>query len=203
MFRTRQTWLVAMLLLFIGCAPSRQIHPSSTPTWEPLATTMAPATPPPLGQVPKNCPVTRLRPQAVFSQLSPVIGTAPVWVAWPPVPGVFHGTPDLYEAPYGWAMTKVVWEVGPNYAKAVSVRGEDVVDHTPLLFQFGDGTLLLTPCWTRSILAILFRCLAQHGGNGVPTLCRPRLAATPCEWRGPQDTGLSLLRLGHRLSPCC
>jgi hypothetical protein len=144
MSRTRKAWLVVALFLLTSCAPSSQVHPSPTPTGKPLATATATATatPPLLGQAPKNCPVTTARPQVVFSQLSPVLGTAPVWATWPSVPNVFRGTPDpgLYVAPYGWAMTKVVWEVGPSYSDAVSIRGEDIFDHTPLLVQFLNDT---------------------------------------------------------------
>jgi hypothetical protein len=32
-------------------------------------------------------------------------------------------------------MTKVIWEVGPNYSASVTVRGYDLADNTPLLFQ--------------------------------------------------------------------
>src|SRR5260221_10032343 len=139
---TRKAWLVIALLVLTGCAPASQVHLSPTPTVKPLATSTATATatPPPLGPVPKTCPVTTAHPQAVFSELAPVLGTAPVWATWPPGPSVYRGTPNLYEAPYGWAMTKVVWEVGPRYSYAISVHGEDIFDHTPLLLQFLNDT---------------------------------------------------------------
>src|SRR6202030_1586969 len=46
--------------------------------------------------------------------------------------------PDTYEPPYGWVVLKTIWEVGPNYAHPVMVRGYDLVDHTPLLIQLLD-----------------------------------------------------------------
>lgn len=137
MRHTRMTWLVVTLLALTSCAPSVKIHPSPPSTRMPPTTAAPTATPPPLGQVPTKCPVTNADPQRRLS-LAPVIGTTPVWATWLPGPSIFHGAPGEYVAPYGWAMTKAIWEVGPNYSDAVTVRGEDIFDHSPLLFQFED-----------------------------------------------------------------
>jgi hypothetical protein len=170
----RTTWLVVALLLLTSCTLSPQAHPSPTPTWAPPVTATPTATPPPLGQLPANCPVTDAHPQIVFSHLPDGscdwrlarlglvaawawwppgpggrLGLVAAWAWWPPGPSVFHTTPSyargLYVAPYGWAMTTVVWEVGPSYShnvsiRDVSIRGEDIFDHTPLLFPFLDDT---------------------------------------------------------------
>ncbi len=143
MSRLRTAWLVVALVLLTSCTPSQQVHPlppSPTPTWVTLPT----ATPPQLGRLPTNCPVTDALPRPTFSELAPVIGIQPVWGTWPSGPSVFHLTPTdargLYAAPYGWAMTKTVWEVGPSYSQTISVHGEDIFDHTPLLFQFSGDT---------------------------------------------------------------
>jgi len=37
-------------------------------------------------------------------------------------------------------MTKVVWEVGPNYRRLITLRGHNLFDQTPLLFQFAEPT---------------------------------------------------------------
>jgi hypothetical protein len=44
-----------------------------------------------------------------------------------------------YFAPFGWALTKAIWEVGPSYTGSVIIQGYDLNDHTtPLYVQFLD-----------------------------------------------------------------
>jgi hypothetical protein len=109
------------------------------PTWMPFPTA-TPTVVPPLARVPTNCPVIDAHPQAEFSQPHAVIGVSPLWATWEAGPCIFHGAPEEYLSSYSWAMTKTIWEVGPNYSDMVSVLGEDNFDHTPLLFQFGGDT---------------------------------------------------------------
>ena len=135
-----------MLLLLAGCtsfASPSTAHSGATPPTS--AATVIPTpdpTEPKLGAVPQHCPVSNPFPRMRLPGLGPVIGTSPVWAEWPPGgPVIAHlsqtssYTYDTYEAPYGWAMLKTIWEVGPNYTHPVTVRGYELVDHTPLLIQ--------------------------------------------------------------------
>jgi hypothetical protein len=144
--------LVCLLLgVGMGCAPwegGQRVAVSTTAT--PTATlrpyvTPTPAPTPTIGPFPERCPISPPSSHAVFSQLSPVIGAAPVWAEWPAgVPNRFHPNlpppyPSNYLAPYGWQAGKIVWEVGPRYAQPVTVRGADLYDHTSLYLQLGDA----------------------------------------------------------------
>ena len=142
--------LVAFLLFLSSCvAPGNQ---SAVPAGTRSPAGMMTATPtlasvppePTLSPVPQHCPVSNPTPHMILPGLGPVIGASPVWAGWPRGPVIAHlspppGTPDTYEPPYGWAMLKTIWEVGPNYTHPVTVRGYDLVDHTPLLIQFLDN----------------------------------------------------------------
>src|SRR6266699_3144401 len=131
--RTPRLVLVACLLLLASCAspanqgtvPAATAHPTSVPTPTATPTPVPPV--PTLGPVPQHCPVSNSTPHMILPGLAPVIGTSPVWATWPPGGVIAHlsqAPPDIYEAPYGWAILKTIWEVGPNY--------------THLLFQFDD-----------------------------------------------------------------
>lgn len=130
-------------LIVQACATSRNIgrplpQPTLTPTQQ--AQTASPVSTPVLGSIPAECPISTTSPQPKFSALAPVIGSTPVWATWLPGRNVFHlmappPYPSTYEAPYGWQMTKVIWEVGPDYSESVTLRGYDLTDNTPLLFQ--------------------------------------------------------------------
>lgn len=151
MLRTQSTWvLVAFLLVLASCtSPGPQtVGPVSTrpPTLVSTATATPIPSTPVIGPLPQNCPASHPTRQAISPYLSSVIGTSPVWASWIPGPNIFHLTPppnslypSTYEAPYGWELTKVVWEVGPDYHHSVTLRGYAVSDHTPLLFQFSDA----------------------------------------------------------------
>lgn len=142
---------VALLFLLSACASSN--NPNTAPVATSSATravSIATAMPTPtqpvptVGPVPRNCPVST----PMFhtsSALAPVIGASPVWATWPRDLGPFHlvspsDSFSTYEAPYGWAATKMIWEVGPHYTHPVTIRGYDLNDHTPLLFQLSDDT---------------------------------------------------------------
>lgn len=140
--------LVALLLLLTSCTspgkqgtvPAATQLPTSVPT--PTATpTPIPPTPT-VGPVPHNCPVSHPVPQSISPNLAPAIGSSPVWATWAPGPSIFHLTPlpnsNTYIPSYGWAITKAIWEVGPNYTHPVTVRGHDLFNHTPLLIQIDD-----------------------------------------------------------------
>jgi hypothetical protein len=148
---TRSVMLLLCNFLLVACAatPPPKAAPSAstallmpTPTPTPCVPTPT-LIPPLLGPVPQNCPVSNPTPHMSLPGLGPVIGASPVWADWPGGPVIAHLSPtksesSTYLAPYGWAMLKTIWEVGPNYTHPVTVRGHDLFDHTPLLFQFDD-----------------------------------------------------------------
>lgn len=147
MLRHKTTYLlVAFLLLLASCAsPGKQgtvAVATSQPTSAPTPTaTLTPLPPTPaLGPVPQHCPVSNPTPHMSLPGLGPVIGASPVWADWPPggpvIAHLSHTPPGIYEAPYGWAILKTIWEVGPNYTHPVTVRGYELFDHTRLLIQF-------------------------------------------------------------------
>ncbi len=139
-----------MCILLLGACASTPLPPSaqatSTALLMPTPTPYVPPPtpiPPPLGPVPQHCPVSNPTPHMSLPGLGPVIGASPVWADWPGGPVIAHlsptkNEPSTYLAPYGWAILKTIWEVGPNYTHPVTVRGHDLFDHTPLLFQFDD-----------------------------------------------------------------
>jgi hypothetical protein len=138
-------FLVAVLFALMSCtAPGTGSKGQSgqEPTSSPLATASPTSPPPTPGPVPTNCPISNPVRHTVPG-LVPVIGASPVWATWPPGLGIFHLTPQppypsTYEAPYGWQMTKLIWEVGPHSTQLVTVRGHDQFDNTPLQIQFQD-----------------------------------------------------------------
>jgi len=144
---TRSAVLLIGIILLVGCAatplpPTAQATSTalSLPTPTPYVPPPTPI-PPSLGPVPQHCPVSNPTPHMSLTGLGPVIGASPVWADWPPGGVIAHlsqADPDTYEPPYGWAILKTIWEVGPNYTHPVTVRGHDLFDHTPLLFQFDD-----------------------------------------------------------------
>lgn len=147
-------------LIFVictGCAASgtQEAHPGGTMspaavgsvTRTPIIATPTPVPTPRPGPLPQHCPVSNPVRHTISPHLSSVIGTSPVWAAWVPGPNSFHLTPpansrypSTYEPPYGWYLTKVAWEVGPDYHQLVTIRGYELSDHTPLLFQFLNTT---------------------------------------------------------------
>jgi hypothetical protein len=145
---SRIVMLTGLVLTLTACAGSPA--PPSTPTASAppptSAGTVVPTpspTEPRLDPVPQHCPVSNPTPHMSLPGLGPVIGSSPVWADWPPggpvIAHLLHAPPGVYEAPYGWAILKTIWEVGPNYTHPVTVRGHDLFDHhTPLLIQFTD-----------------------------------------------------------------
>ena len=142
--------ITVITMLLASCAsPGKQgtvaaatLQPTRVPTPTATPTPVPPV--PTLGPIPQHCPVSNSTPHMILQGLAPVIGASPVWATWPPGPSILKGQPDptlnTYEPPYGWAMLKTIWEVGPNYTHPVTVQGHDLFDHTPLLFQFLDYT---------------------------------------------------------------
>ncbi len=139
--------LAACLFVLVSCAspanqgtvPVATAHPTSVPTPTATPTPVPPV--PTLGPLPHNCPLRTPLRHLLAPNFS-LIGASPVWATWPPGPNILQGQPDpnlnTYEPPYGWAILKTIWEVGPHYTHPVTVRGHDLFDHTPLLFQFDD-----------------------------------------------------------------
>ncbi len=142
--------MLLMCILLLGACASTPLPPTaqatSTALLMPTPTSYVPPPtpiPPLLGPVPQNCPVSNPTPHMSLPGLGPVIGASPVWADWPGGPVIAHlsptkNEPSTYLAPYGWAILKTIWEVGPNYTHAVTVRGHDLFNHMPLLFQFDD-----------------------------------------------------------------
>jgi len=141
-------WVLGALLLLMGCtsptSPSTS-HVGATPPTSAVTVIPTPSpTEPKLGAVPQHCPVSNPTPHMSLPGLGPVIGASPVWADWPHggpvIAHLSHAPPGVYEAPYGWAILKTIWEVEPSYTHPVTVRGHDLFDHhTPLLIQFTDS----------------------------------------------------------------
>jgi len=139
---SRMVILTGLLLVLTACTSPA---PASTPTASaPPPTSAGTVVPTPsptelrLDPVPQYCPVSNPTPHMSLPGLGPVIGASPVWADWPPggpvIAHLSHAPPGVYEAPYGWAILKTIWEVGPNYTHPVTVRGHDLFDHhTPPL----------------------------------------------------------------------
>lgn len=146
----KPTWvLVAFFLLLASCASPGNPGTVQTGTQQPTRAVTVTPTPvpaePTVSPIPRNCPISN----PTFHMIAPnfpLIGASPVWATWPRGPSIFHLQPansnysSTYTPPYGWEMTKVVWEVGPNYTHPIMVRGHDLFDHTPLLIQFLEDT---------------------------------------------------------------
>jgi hypothetical protein len=180
----KSTWLlVACLFVLVSCAesanqgtvPVATAHPTSVPTPTATPTTIPPV--PALGPVPHNCPLSHPGPHSISPNLAPVIGTSPVWATWlrdfntfhPPPPGPLY--PNSYIPPYGWLLNKVIWEVGPHYTHLVTIRGHDLFDHTPLLFQFLDNTptadVVLDPQHPNHPVSVIGTNWAEWGSDFV------------------------------------
>src|SRR5215472_13954921 len=149
MSRHQSSWmLVAFLLVLIGCTSSNTHHvaPVSTKavTNGPTAISTSIAAIPSVAPVPRTCPVSNPARHVISSQISPVIGSTPVWATWIPGPSVYKegpvpslNPPTNYDPAHGWEITKVIWEVGPNYMHPITIRGYELFNHTPVLIQLG------------------------------------------------------------------
>jgi hypothetical protein len=140
--------LTGLLLVLTACtSPAPPSTPTASAPPPTSAGTVVPRpspTEPRLDPVPQHCPVSNPTPHMSLPGLGPVIGASPVWADWPPggpvIAHLSHTPPGVYEAPYGWAILKTIWEVGPNYTHPVTLRGHDLFDHhTPLLIQLTDS----------------------------------------------------------------
>jgi len=172
--------LVVYLLLLVSCtSPS---NPSVVHAGTPQPTSAGVGTPTPvppvptLGPTPHNCPLSHPNPHSISPNLAPVIGTSPVWATWlrdfntfhPPPPGPLY--PNSYIPPYGWLLNKVIWEVGPHYSHLVTIRGHDLFDHTPLLFQFDDtptADVVLDPQHPNHPVSVIGTNWAEWGSDFV------------------------------------
>ena len=150
MTKRHSIWiLITFLLLLTSCnSPAQNVVSVSTklPTNGPTATTTPIPPIPTVGSIPRNCPTSNPTHQ-VFSQLAPVTGSTPVWATWSPGPGVFRegpvtssNPPTNYDPAYGWMITKIVWEVGPNYTHPIAIHGYGLTNHAPVLIQVGNDT---------------------------------------------------------------
>jgi hypothetical protein len=146
------------VLMLLSCTQGKSEPTTAVttfPTLTPLPTTPPTSTPLPVPTIPVNstpgplptyCPVTNPMLHSISANLLPMIGAAPVWATWPVKgPMIAHlnqppGSrfPSLFDPPYGWDITKLIWEVGPNYTQLVTIYGQDIFDHTPLILSF-DG----------------------------------------------------------------
>lgn len=148
MSRHSSSWLlVAFLLLLTGCTSSnpQNVAPVSTKplTNGPTATSTSIPAIPTVGSVPRTCPISNPTHHLIGGMS--LIGTAPAWATWIPGPSVYRegsvsssNPPTNYDPAHGWEMTKVVWEVGPNYTQNITIHGQERSDHTPVLIQFGN-----------------------------------------------------------------
>ncbi len=141
-------FLLAFLIILAGCTSS---SPQSTglvstiPSKNVPTATSTPIPPiPTVGSVPRTCPTNNPTRHVISAQISPVIGSAPVWATWIPGPSVYRegsvtssNPPTNYDPAHGWEITKVIWEVGPNYMHTITISGYELFDHTPVLIQPG------------------------------------------------------------------
>lgn len=111
---TRFVLLLLLIPLLDSCTSTSSLPTtgtatasSSAPTTSarPVVTIAATPTlliPPPLGMVPQNCP-SGPTPQPIFSDIGPVVGAAPVWVAGFGGPhAVIHIPTYFTYTQYGW-----------------------------------------------------------------------------------------------------
>jgi hypothetical protein len=138
---------VTFLLLLASCASPENPNAVQVNTRLPTKTvavspTVTPTEPTP-GPFPRSCPVSTPTLHSITPHLGPVIGTSPVWAEWSSGLSLIHlesrkNYPSNYDAPYGWQVLKVIWEVEPHYTHPIAIRGYELSDHTPLLLEF-DG----------------------------------------------------------------
>jgi hypothetical protein len=147
MSKHQSTWiLVVVLLMLTGCTspgtPNGVSVSTRQPTNIPTATSTSIPSIPTVGPAPRTCPISNPTRHSIDGM--GLIGTAPAWAAWPPGPNVFQEGPITNSSPYdpghGWDMTKVVWEVGPNYTQSITIQGQEVSNHTPVSLQFGNDS---------------------------------------------------------------
>lgn len=125
--------LVAISLLLASCASSVSVHvppaPTATATRGPEPTPLTGL----LGPLPNNCqqtspPDTRLiGPLDGFRGQFSVNGGGPVWM--------IGGLYDLHLNALGFfplPSQKVLWAIGPNNDKLITIRGHDLISGTPM-----------------------------------------------------------------------
>jgi len=99
--------------------------------------------------VPQNCPPGP-RPQNIFADIIPVIGSFPVWAAGFVGPhAILHigngkSTQNNVYTQHGW-YRKILWRVSRNSPSPVTLHGSSLRDGTPLWFQIGDQDPTLSP----------------------------------------------------------
>lgn len=141
-------FLLAFLIVLASCTSTarQSTGPGSTkPSKQvPTATSTPISVIPTVGPVPRTCPISHPTRHVISSQISPVIGKTPVWATWVPGPSVYREgpitsstPPTNYDPAHGWDITKVVWEVGPNYMQTITIRGYDLFNHAAVLIQLG------------------------------------------------------------------
>ncbi|MDQ6660025.1 MAG: hypothetical protein M3Z24_03555 [Chloroflexota bacterium] len=149
MYFRKTMWVFIALLLFLtSCTSSGNSGTvqSGTPQLRPSPVITPSLTPiePTIGPVPHNCPVSTPTRHTISPNYGSVIGSTPVWAGWPLGANIYHAVlpnhPSSYEAPYGWDMMKVIWEVGPHYNDSATIRGHDIFDQTPLMIEFLNDT---------------------------------------------------------------
>jgi len=148
MSKCQSTWiLLAILIILAGCTspgPQSTGPVSTKPSTNIPTTTSTPVPPiPTVGPVPRACPISNPTRHVIGGM--DLIGTAPIWATWIPGPSVYRegsvtssNPPTNYDPLNGWEMTKVVWEVGSNYAHSATIQGSDLFDHTAVFIQFGN-----------------------------------------------------------------
>lgn len=86
-----------------------------------------------VGYAPKNCPViSSLHSERLSPAIVPLAGISPVWATLSG--GIVHLAGDAYDSNGGWPL-KIVWEIGPNYNRAVMLRATNLLDNKPIKFD--------------------------------------------------------------------
>ncbi len=146
----RSVLLMVLLVIVSSCSPeSIPVTRTPTSTSRPISTLGPTPTAPPLGAVPQNCPPGP-RPQNIFADIIPVIGSFPVWAAGFVGPhAILHigngkSTQNNVYTQHGW-YRKILWRVSRNSPSPVTLHGSSLRDGTPLWFQIGDQDPTLSP----------------------------------------------------------
>jgi hypothetical protein len=117
------------MLLFTGCTTAQTSSARATPTAR-LSPTPAMAAIPspvltPLAAPPQNCAITPPPQRQTLAHLGlntniEMVGGGPFWIV-----GVFYSS-TLHLGQSEWPITKIVVDVGPNYAQPVTLRLRDL-----------------------------------------------------------------------------
>lgn len=153
-FFTRFVLLLLLMPLVLSCT-STSLLPTSGTVTSPTSTTAARPTetvavtptllmPPPLGQVPQNCPPGPT-PQSIFSDVGPAVGRTPLWaIGFDGPHAVIKIPPYFTYTPYGWTW-KLIWRMQASYTYPIMLSGTNLHDGSLLWFQIDEQVPSTSP----------------------------------------------------------